>query len=205
MTDEGGVNKFLGVEIICLDDNSFELSQPFLIDRILNFLGLCKNEFETDANSMSTPVAKGLLHRDLDGKPRKYMWKYRTAVGMLSYLQNTSRPEISMVVHQTARFSNNPMLSHEKSIMRIGRYLLNMRKHGIIYKPDKSKGLECYVDANFAGGWSQANAKNADNVLSQTGYSIMYANCPILWVSCFQTEIALSTAEAEYIALSKEL
>ncbi len=80
-----------------------------------------------------------------------------------------------------------------------------MRKHGIIYKPDKSKGLECYVDANFAGGWSQANAKNADNVLSQTGYSIMYANCPILCVGCFQTEIALSTAEAEYIALSKAL
>jgi len=39
------------------------------------------------------------------------MWKYCTAVGMLSYLQNTSRPEISMAVHQTARFSNNPMLS----------------------------------------------------------------------------------------------
>ncbi len=39
LTDEGGVNKFLGVEITHLDDNSFELSQPFLIDRILNFLG----------------------------------------------------------------------------------------------------------------------------------------------------------------------
>ena len=50
--------------------------------------------------------------------------------------------------------------------MRIGRYLLDMRKHGIIYMPDKSKGLECYVDANFAGGWSQADAKNTDNVLS---------------------------------------
>ena len=73
MTDEGGVNKFLGVEIIRLDDNSFELSQPFLIDRILNFLGLCKNEFKTDANSTSTPVAKGLLHHDLDGKLRKYV------------------------------------------------------------------------------------------------------------------------------------
>ena len=71
-----------------------------------------------------------------------------------------------MAVHQTARFSNNPMLSHEKSIMRIGRYLLGTRKRGIIYKPNKSKGLECYVDADFAGGWSQANANNANNVLS---------------------------------------
>ena len=85
---------------------------------------------------------------------------------MLSYLQNASRPEISMAVHQTARFSNNPMLSHEKSIMCIGRYLLDARKRGIIYKPDKSKGLECYFNADFAGGWSQANADNADNALS---------------------------------------
>ena len=97
------------------------------------------------------------------------------------------------------------MLSHEKSIMRIGRYLLDTRKRGIIYKPDKSKGLECYVDADFAGGWSQVDADNADNILSQTGYIIMYANCPILWVSRLQTEIALSTAEAEYIALSQSL
>ena len=62
LTDKGGVNKFLGVKITRLDDNSFELSQPFLINRILNFLGLCNNEFKTDANSTSTPIAKGLLY-----------------------------------------------------------------------------------------------------------------------------------------------
>ena len=84
LTDKGGVNKFLGVEITRLDDNSFKLSQPFLIKWILNFLSLCNNEFKMDANSTSTPVAKGLLHRDLDGKGRKYTWKYCTAVGMLS-------------------------------------------------------------------------------------------------------------------------
>ena len=80
-----------------------------------------------------------------------------------------------------------------------------MRKHGIIYMPDKSKGLECYVDADFAGGWSQADAENANNVLSRTDYIIIYANCPILWVSHLQTEIALSTANAEYIPLSQAL
>jgi len=89
--------------------------------------------------------------------------------------------------------------------MQLGRYLLDTRKCGIIYKPDRSKGLECYVDADFAGGWIQANALNAENVLSRTGYVIMYTNCPILWVSRLQTEIALSTAEAEYIALSQAL
>jgi hypothetical protein len=82
------------------------------------------------------------------------------------------------------------MLSHEKLIMRIGHYLLDMRKHGIIYKHDKTKGLECYVNADFAGGWSQADADNAENVLSYTSYVLMYANCPILWVSHLQTKIA---------------
>jgi hypothetical protein len=81
-------------------------------------------------------------------------------------LAETSRPEIAMAVHQTAHFSNQPMLSHKKSIMRLGRYLLDTRKCSIIYKPDKNIGLECYVDADFAGGWSQANSDNADNVLS---------------------------------------
>ena len=201
LTDEGDVNKFLGIEITKLDSSSFELAQPFLIDRLLQFLGLCINSFETNANSLSTPVPKGLLHRDLAGKPRKYNWKYRTAVGMLSYLQNSTRPEIAMPVHQTARFSNEPMLCHEKTIMQLGRYLLDTRKCGIIYKPDRSKGLECYAGADFAGGWTQADNLNAENVLSRTGYVIMYASCPILWVSWLQTEIALSTAEAEYIAL----
>ena len=50
--------------------------------------------------------------------------------------------------------------------MRLGYYLIGTRKRGIIYRPDKSKGLECYVDADFAGGWTQDDSGNADNVLS---------------------------------------
>ncbi len=66
---------------------------------------------------------------------------------------------------------------------------------------DKSKGLEVYADADFSGGWSAADSENADNVLSRTGFVICYVNCPILiWCSKLQTEIALSAAEAEYIA-----
>ena len=43
------------------------------------------------------------------------------------------------------------------------------------------------------------------SVLSRTGYVIFLSNCPILWVSKLQTEIALSTTEAEYIALSQSM
>ena len=208
LTDEGDIDKFLkflGININHLGPNKFELSQPFLIDRIVTLLGLKDNEFDAQTNTRATPIKGLVLNKDLNGKPKKYSWKYRTAVGMLSYLQGNTRPEISMAVHQTARFCNNPMLSHEKAVMRLGRYLLHTKDRGIIFEPDKSKGLECYVDADFAGGWSAADSDDADNVMSRTGFIIMYANCPIYWCSKLQTEIALSTAEAEYIALSQAL
>ena len=50
-----------------------------------------------------------------------------------------------------------------------------------------------------------ADSENADNVLSRTGYVICYAGCPVVWSSKLQTEIALSTAKAEYIAMSQAL
>ena len=87
LTDNGDVNFFLGIKITQNEDSSFELSQPFLVDRLLSFLGLCNNEYQMDADKSATPVAKGLLHQDLASKPRKLSWKYRTAVGILSYLQ----------------------------------------------------------------------------------------------------------------------
>ena len=75
----------------------------------------------------------------------------------------------------------------------------------MVYKIDKEKGIECHVDAGFAGAWDQADSDNPENVLSRTGYIISYAGCPIIWCSKLQTEIALSTAEAEYIALSQAM
>ena len=42
----------------------------------------------------------------------------------------------------------------------------------MIYKPDLMKGIEVYVDADFAGGWDPADSMNADNIYSRTGYVI---------------------------------
>ena len=205
LTDEGDIDKFLGIEITHRENGEFEMSQPFLIDRILKFLQLEDNGWETSTKGSTTPAAAQILNKDLSGKPRKKSWGYRTAVGMLSYLQCNTRPDISMAVHQTARFCINPMLSHEQAITRIGRYLRHTRTRGIVYKPDKTKGLECFVDADFAGGWDMSSPDDASNLMSRTGFVLKYAGCPIYWCSKLQTEIALSTAEAEYIALSSAL
>ncbi len=72
----------------------------------------------------------------------------------------------------------------------------------MIYTPDFKQGIEVWVDADFAGGWDPSKAGDADNVYSQTGFIIYYAGCPIYWQSKLQTEISLTTAEAEYITMS---
>merc|ERR1739841_448567 len=110
-----------------------------------------------------------------------------------------------MAVHQVARFSNEPKLSHEKAIMRICRYLFGTKDKGIIFKPDKSKGLELFVDAEFAGNWKNADQDSPENCFSRSGYTIKYNNCCVLWKSSLQTEITLSTAESEYVTLSQAL
>ena len=148
---------------------------------------------------------KPLLHKDLNGLPRKYDWKYRSIVGMYGYLQNSTRPDISMATHQCARFNNDPKLSHERAIRRIAKYLLGTQNRGIVFRPDVSKGIECYVDADFSGNWNAADSEDPENVLSRTGFIIYYGGCPIHWASRLQTEIALSTTEAEYIALSQSM
>ena len=68
LTDEGSIDKYLGVKIKDIDQNSFEMSQPFLVCRIINFLSLDENK----TRGRDTPVGKPLLNRDLDGAQRKH-------------------------------------------------------------------------------------------------------------------------------------
>ena len=162
-------------------------------------------KIDDKVNSRPTPAVKPLLFKDIAGKARKHLWNYRQAIGMLNYLASTTRPDIAMAVHQAARFCINPMLSHERAVIRIGRYLRGTMDKGIIICPNKSKGLECYVDADFAGGWNIMDSEDASSVYSRTGYVITYAGCAIHWVSKLQSEVALSTTESEYIALSQAM
>ena len=110
-----------------------------------------------------------------------------------------------MDVNQCASFNNQPMLSHERAINRIAKYLKGASNRGIVYHPDKTKGVECFVDAYFAGGWSQVDSDNPENMMSRTGYAIYYVGCPVLRSSKLQTEIVFSTTEAKYIALSSAM
>ena len=161
--NSGDVSRYLGMTIDRNKDKSFEIRQPFLIDRILALL-----ELDDKVNPKNTPVTKPLLHKDSLGPLRVKKWKYRSAIGMLTYLFSSSRPEIRMAVHQCARFSVDPKLTHERAVLRIGKYLLGTRDKGIKFIPDKNRGVECFVDADFAGSWTKEDASNPVNDLSRT-------------------------------------
>ena len=63
------------------------------------------------------------LVKDEDGQPCDGSYSYASVIGMMQYLQNHSRPDITYAVSQCARFTHAPKRSHEEALERIGRYL----------------------------------------------------------------------------------
>ena len=74
------------------------------------------------------------------------------------------------------------------------------------FKPDPTKGFQCYCDTDFAGNWNKEfAATDPSTAKSSHGWIVFYASCPIIWASKLQSQVALSTTEAEYIAMSMAL
>ena len=179
LTDEGTMETYLGIQIEKNDEGGFIMSQPFLIDRIIASIQGMK-----DANLCKSPASTTVnLNKDENGESRKESWNYRSVIGMLNYLVNSTQPDLAYSVHQCARFSNNPKKLHEQVVKRILRYLLFLKKNkslGIKFAPMIEKSLEVFVDASFAGDWDSAWNEEPSSVMSRTGYVIKYGNCPII-------------------------
>ena len=201
MTDEGDLSDYLGVKIEQLPNGTIKLTQPHLIKQILADLG-----FNERTGSKATPAASTVkLHRDTYGKAFDEEWHYRSIIGKLNFVEKSTRLDLAYSVHQCARFSADPKDSHAKAVKRIGKYLHGTRDKGLILNP-KDHSFNCWVDADFVGNWNRVTAEvDPSTAKSRTGYVITYAGCPIVWASKLQTEVALSTTEAEYNALSASL
>ncbi|MGH3053588.1 MAG: reverse transcriptase domain-containing protein, partial [Gaiellaceae bacterium] len=199
LTVEADVSTYLGIKIKNTEDGCMELSQPYLIERVLEATHM------TNCNGKATPAVTTPIGNDPEGDDRKEDWHYASIIGMLMFLQANTRPDISFAVHQCARFTHCPKRLHEEAVKHICRYLQRTKDKGIIFKPTKSFALDCYVDADFAGLWRYEDDQDPVCVRSRTGYVLIFGGCPLLWVSKLQTEIALSTTEAEYIALSQSM
>ena len=198
LEDEGDINAYLGINVTRPTKDTIQLNQPALTRRIVDSLKL------TDQRQHQTPADR-ILTSDKNGIERKSDFHYRSLIGQLNYLTASTRPDILYATHQCARFCNDPKNSHEIAAKRIACYLRGTIERGIILKPDRSRGFECYVDADFAGSWSPQEALDPTACFSRTGYIIFYAGCPIIWSSKMQNTIALSTTEAEYTALSTSM
>lgn len=198
---EGDAEGFLGVDIKREDTGigpRITLTQEGLAKRIVEALGLCSS-FST---AISTPAEASPLPKDASGDPASGSFNYAAVIGMMLYLSGHSRPDIAFAVHQCARYTFAPTRRHEAALVRIGRYLKGTMHRGLIMSPCNDPRLDCFPDADFAGLYGHEDSQDPHCARSRTGYVILAFNCPVLWRSRLQTEIALSTMEAEYVALS---
>ena len=199
-TKEGSFSDFLGIKFERDEvTGTLTLTQKGLINKILEAAQM------TDCKPNWTPTTLTALGTDPTGPPMTDPWNYRSIIGMLLYLSTNTRPDITFAVSQAARFSHCPKQSHATAVKTILRYLKRTFDRGMTIKPTGTLDLHTYVDADFAGlhgcepDYAPASAK------SRTGYIVFMGNCPIIWKSQLQTEITLSTLEAEYSALSSSL
>ena len=200
--DQGDVGDFLGIQVQKQEDGSILLTQPQLIDSIIKDLHL-----QSSSNGKKTPaVTTSLLHKDADGPEMMPDFHYRSVIGKLNFLEKSTRPDLSISVHQCARFLEHPKKCHAEAVKRIDRYLLSTRDKGLIIRPTDIWQFDCWVDADFAGNWRKCTAHHDPMTSkSRSGWLVRFAGAPITWASKMQTITAMSTTEAEYIALSTSL
>nr|KYP40118.1 Copia protein [Cajanus cajan] len=117
--------------------------------------------------------------------------KYRGIIGSLLYL-TASRPDIMFVVCLCARFQANPKESHMKSVKRILKYLKGTTNVGLWYPKGVSLSLIGYSDSDYVG--CRLDRKSTSGTCHLLGSAL------VSWHSKKQACVALSTAEAEYIA-----
>jgi Reverse transcriptase (RNA-dependent DNA polymerase) len=172
------------------------LSQAHYIDKIIQRVGL------QDTNPVSTPLDPNVnleideAEQDKSGNDREFdhdraSGVYARAIGSLMYAAIGTRPDIAYAVHTMAKFTQS---KHWTAIKRIFRYLKGTRDFHLTYgglEHTYSTELSVYCDADWA---SSSDRK------SISGYVFLLGGGAVSWSSKKQATVALSTAEAEYVA-----
>ena len=192
MKDMGRLHHFVGMKVEQNDDTGeVWIGQGCYTGDILKRYGM------ENCNAVSTPMDPGLKMKSASSDDTVVdQSMYQSAVGSLLYLSVATRPDIAYAVSCAARYTAKPTKLHWALVKRILRYLKGTADLGLRYTVDGTEGdkLTAFCDADWAG--------DLDERKSTSGYVLMLSNCAVSWKSKKQTVIALSTAEAEYIALS---
>jgi Reverse transcriptase (RNA-dependent DNA polymerase) len=84
VSDEGDLTGYLGVNNERQENETIKLSQPHLIDQIIE-----DANFQVDTKLKATPAAATkILDRDEGGGPHNDNWHYRGIIGKLNFLEN---------------------------------------------------------------------------------------------------------------------
>lgn len=195
MKDLGSVHWLLGIEVK-RSGGCFALSQSKYIGEVLQRFGMA------DAHPVCTPMDPS-VHLSKDMEPstedeRRAMASvpYRSAVGSIMYAMVGTRPDIAAAVGAVSRFMATPGQRHWTAVKRVLRYLKGTASWAL-HIGGASPGLVTlhgYCDADWAG--------DIDDRRSTTGYYFSLGSGSVTWNSKRQVTVALSSTEAEYMAVS---
>jgi hypothetical protein len=113
-------------------------------------------------------------------------------VGSQMYAMLCTRLDIAFAVSQVSQFNASPTSTHEVIARRILRYLKGSMDLGIEYSGKEGLVMKVFVDADWGA---------SENRRSIGGYIVILAGGAISWSCKKQGSVALSSTEAEYMAL----
>lgn len=186
--DRGPVDYYLGMEIVRHDPRGkIEIHQNAFINELLMEWNM------ENCKPASTPIASGTVLTKCNVENCSEMEDvktYQSLIGSLMYLATISRPDIAHAISQLSQFNSHPHREHMSAAKHVLRYL---KSHRFSLTFDDDSGLSCYSDADWGS--------NVIDRKSYSGYVLFFAGGPIAWESKKQDIVALSSMEAEYIAM----
>ncbi|GJV93064.1 retrovirus-related pol polyprotein from transposon TNT 1-94 [Tanacetum coccineum] len=184
MSMMGKISFFLGLQI-------FQNPRGIFINQSKYALESLKKYGFDSCDPVDTPmVEKSKLDEDKEGKAVDPS-HYRGMIGTLLYL-TASRPDLQFAICMCARYQARPTKKHLHAVKRIFRYLKVNR--GLWYPKDSSIALTTFADADHAGC--------QDTRRSTSGSMQFLGDRLVSWSSKRQKSAAISSTEAEYIAMS---
>ncbi|KAL7458293.1 hypothetical protein ACHAXS_000422, partial [Conticribra weissflogii] len=137
--DQGYPSDYVGVNVHKQADGTYNFTQRTLIDAIISDVGL------KDKYTKPVPAKASLhLHAFKDSPKFDENFNYRSIVGKLNYLAQTTRPDIMYATHQIAKYSSDPRQEHGEAIIYLAKYLCRTRDLGLKFKPNPKRGFDCF-------------------------------------------------------------
>ena len=188
--DMGRLHYFLGMKVIQNEEsNEIWIGQPAYTQNLFQKFGM------ENAKAVKTPVDMSVkLVKAIESEDSVDQQLYQSAVGGLLYLSIGTRPDIAYAVSNVAKFSSHPTNKHWIAVKRIMRYLKGTSDLSLLYTKEGSYKCIGYSDSDWGG--------DLDDRKSTSGYLFQIGGGPVSWRSKKQSSVALSTAEAEYMALA---